>query len=147
MTTKKSRGSEQPSYTSFLRSIEPFFISLTDSSFHGDREQYFEHQKHELDVDWKTRVVNQWEKSFDVRADVKIRMLAPTSKKDFFTLTASYLLHVHARAPLDPFHVKKFTDSEVRLIIWPYVREYATSVFGRMHVPPAILPVTGSKGA
>jgi preprotein translocase subunit SecB len=147
MTTKKLHRGEQSSYTSFLRSIEPFFISLTDSSFHGDREQYFEHQKHELDVDWKTEVTKQWEESFDVRANVKIRMFAPASKRDFFTLTASYLLHVHAPAPLDPQYVKKFTESEVRLIIWPYVREYATSVFGRMHVPPAILPVTGSKGA
>jgi preprotein translocase subunit SecB len=146
MTTKKSQAVEQPTYTSFLRSLEPFFISLTDSSFHGDREQYFENQKHELDVTWRTELAKKWKESFDVRAHVTIRIFAPATKKDFFTLSASYLLHVHAPAPLDPEHVQRFTESEVRLIIWPYVREYATSVFGRMHVPPAILPVTGSKG-
>jgi preprotein translocase subunit SecB len=118
---------------------------LIDSTFHGDRDQYFEHSKHELDVDWTTQLAAQQEESFDVRANVRIRISAPKAK-DFFTLTASYLLHVHAPAPLDPKHIKRFSVSEVRLIVWPYVREYATSVFGRMHVPPAILPVTGSKG-
>ena len=145
MTTKTARIAQQSPYTSFLRSLDLFSISLTDSSFHGDREQYFEHSKHELDVDWTTDLAGQWEESFDVRANVTIRISAPRAK-DLFTLTASYLLHVHAPAPLDPKHVKRFTDSEVRLIVWPYVREYATSVFGRMHVPPAILPVTGSQG-
>jgi len=146
MTTKKARVVERTAYTSFLRSLDLFSISLVDSSFHGDREQYFENPKHELDVDWRTEVAGQGEESFDVRANVKIRISAPTTKKDFFTLTASYVLHVHAPAPLDPKYVQRFTDSEVRLIVWPYVREYVTSMFGRMHVPPAILPVTGSKG-
>lgn len=137
---------DQSSYTEFLRSLEPFFISLTDSTFHGDREQYFENEKHELDVDWKTRLTKKWEESFDVRADVTIKIFAPDTKKEFFKLMASYLMHVHTAAPINAEHLKRFTEAEVRLIIWPYVREYATSIFGRMHVPPAILPVTGSKG-
>jgi preprotein translocase subunit SecB len=146
MKTKKAKATEQLSYPSFLRSLELFSISLSDSNFHGDRIQYFESSKHELDVDWRTELADQWEESFDVRAIVTIRISAPKTKKDLFALTATYVLHVHAPSPLDPQHLKRFTDSEVRLIIWPYVREYATSFFGRMHVPPAILPVTGSKG-
>ncbi|MFZ0137842.1 MAG: hypothetical protein WAK89_12325 [Candidatus Sulfotelmatobacter sp.] len=145
MKTRKNRA-KSPDYPSFLRSLDLFSISLTDSSFHGDRDEYFEHSKHELSVEWNTKVAAQWKESFDVRVDVKIGISAPTAKGDFFALTASYLLHVHAPAPLDDEHVKRFADSEVRLIVWPYAREYATSVFGRMHVPPAILPVIGSKG-
>jgi preprotein translocase subunit SecB len=145
MTTKKARPAQQP-YTSFLRSLELFSISLTNSSFHGERDQYFEHPNHELGVDWRTELAGKRKESFDVRVNVTIKISAPTAKENFFMLTASYLLHVHAPAPLDVQHLERFTDSEVRLVVWPYVREYATSVFGRMHVPPAILPVTGSKG-
>ena len=145
MSKKKGRA-EQATYPSFLRSLDLFSISLTNSTFHADRDQYFEHTKHELDVEWKTDVAGRWEESFDVRVDIKIGISAPTAKQAFFLLNASYLLHVHAPAPLDYDHVKRFADSEVRLIVWPYAREYATSIFGRLHVPPAILPVIGSKG-
>jgi preprotein translocase subunit SecB len=145
MKTRKNRPTKS-TYPDFLRSLDLFSISLTDSSFHGDRDQYFEHAKHELGVEWDTRVEARWDASFDVRVDVKIVISAPTAKESFFSLNASYLLHVHAPAPLEEEHVKRFAESEVRLIVWPYAREYATSVFGRLHVPPAILPVIGSKG-
>ena len=147
MKTKKASSAELPAYASFLKSLEIFSISLTDSTFHGDRDEYFENPKHELDVDWRTELAGEWEQSFDVRVNVTIKISAPKKGKDFFKLTGEYLLHVHAPAPVDHQHVKRFTDSEVRLIVWPYVREYATSLFGRMHVPPAILPVAGAKGA
>jgi preprotein translocase subunit SecB len=147
MKTKKASPAELPAYASFLKSLEIFSISLTDSTFHGNRDEYFENRKHELDVDWRAELAGEWEQAFDVRVNVTIKISPPKKGKDFFKLTAEYLLHVHAPAPLDRQHVKRFTGSEVRLIVWPYVREYATSLFGRMHVPPAILPVAGAKGA
>jgi preprotein translocase subunit SecB len=148
MTTKKARAAERHvSYTTFLGSLDIVSISLADSTFHGDRDRYFDDPKRELDVDWKTEVGDQWETSFDVRASVTIRVSGPKSKESSFLLAATYVVHVHAAAPMDPHNVKRFASSEVRLIVWPYVREYATSIFGRMHVPPTILPVIGSKGA
>jgi preprotein translocase subunit SecB len=147
MTIRKTLAAERQAYTSFLRSLGIFSISLTDSTFHGDRVRYFDDPKRELDVEWKTGIDQLWESGFDVRASVTIRVSGPKSKASSFLLTAVYVLHIHAPAPVNPQHVKRFAGSEVRLIIWPYVREYAMSVFGRMHVPPTILPVTGSKGA
>ena len=87
MKTRKNRA-KSPDYPSFLRSLDLFSISLTDSSFHGDRDEYFEHSKHELSVEWNTKVAAQWKESFDVRVDVKIGISAPTAKGDFFALTA-----------------------------------------------------------
>jgi hypothetical protein len=132
-------------YTDFLRSIQPIWISLVETSFAGDRAQYFEHKEHELSVSWNAEPVEFGAEFFEVKAQAVIRLSPTKSRESFFSLSATYHLHIHASAPLNRDHVKRFVGGELRLLVWPYVREYTSSVSGRMHVPPVLLPLTGSE--
>ena len=132
------------SYPEFLASLDLISISLIGSSFSGDRREYLRNMEHQLSVSWRSEAVDRREDFFDVRVDVAVRVSAPKSKDAFFQLTAGYVLHIHASPPIDAAHVARFADSEIRLLVWPYVREYVSSISGRMHVPPIVLPITGS---
>jgi preprotein translocase subunit SecB len=143
MTPRKSKHVGVASYTDFLSSLEPIWISLVGTNFTGDRERYFEFREHQLSVSWDVEQAECRKDFFEVRVKAAVRVSPPKSDKSFFDLTATYHLHVHASSPLNKDHVKRFAEGELRLLLWPYLREYVSSVSGRMHVPSVLLPVTG----
>jgi len=147
MTRKTEAAEGKKSYPRFLASLNLMSISLVRSRFSGDRQQYFKNKAHQLSVSWTSKTSKRGEDFFDIGVDVAISLAVPKSDVTFFDLTASYLLHVHAPAPLNKVYIKRFSDSEVRLLVWPYVREYVSNISGRMHVPPIVLPLTGSDEA
>jgi hypothetical protein len=133
-----------PAYAEFLSSLDVVTIAMVASSFSIDRQAYFEARQRQLNVSWEPRITMAEEDFFEIRADVVVK-LSDGKKRAFFNLAASYELHIHAPAPMNPDFVNRFAESDVRVLIWPYVREYVSGVSGRMHVPPVILPLTGSK--
>lgn len=145
MTRRKNARTVQQPYTEFLRSLDLIWISLVNTQFSGDRQQYFEHKDHQLAVSWKSEAIEFGEDFFEVRADIAVKLSAPKSTRGFFDLTATYMLHIHAPSPVDREYVARFAESELRLVIWPYIREYVSSVSGRMHVPPVLLPLVGGE--
>jgi preprotein translocase subunit SecB len=144
MTRKKTVPAQQKSYIDFLRGLKPVRISLVESHFSSNREQYLKEKVHQLSVLWKSETAESDGECLEVRAHVAVKVSAPKSSRVFFDLTATYLLHLHTPLPRRREHVARFSDSEARLMIWPYVREYVSGISGRMHVPPIVLPLTGS---
>ena len=142
--TKTTKRSESPQdYTAFLKSLRLIFTSLIESHFEGDRDGYFSRHDQKLSISWRCRPLSIKSKSFEVRAEVKVTVSNSKPKKNVFDLTAIFLLHLHTPAPVRRDHINRFTESEARLLVWPYVREYVTATCGRMHVPPIVVPFAG----
>jgi preprotein translocase subunit SecB len=141
MTRKAKPSKLLTDYAQFLTSLEPSVIALRESTVKGDRDKYLEAQNHAITIGWKSRSVTLGPEHFDVFADLNLTVSKPKSHGDFLELSATYYLHIHCRKRFPPEYVDRFCNSEIRLIVWPYFREYVTNVCGRMHIPPVFLPL------
>jgi preprotein translocase subunit SecB len=139
---RKNRSSQKPAdYTEFLKSLELSVIALDKANVKGDRDKYLEASNHFISMGWKSKPVKSGPDHFDVIADLTVTVSKPKSAENFLELTVTFRLHVHCAKTFPSEYVDRFCDSEVRLLVWPYFREYVTSICGRMHIPPVFLPL------
>jgi hypothetical protein len=140
-----SKKTSEPSYMSFLGSIELIWIAMVETSFSGDRDEYFENEEHRRTLRWSCKPIDVGERYFELRSDFTLKLSPPKSGKCFFDLNVGYLLHLHGAGQFDKADVERFANFEARVVAWPYIREYVTSICGRMHVPPIVLPFGGEE--
>ena len=128
-------------YTRFLKSVEPITISLIESRFRIDRDQYFREGPKNLSVDWRCVPSNVHDDCFDANAMLIVKLGSTARQsKPTVEISANFEMHFHVDKPLNRAFVDRFADSEVRIVMWPYFREYVSNVSGRMHIPPLLLP-------
>lgn len=148
MTHKGKVSKRISDYTDFLRSLELSTIALSEAAIKGDREKYLHEPNHSISMGWTSKPIISGRQHFDVVAELMVNVSKPKSQSHFLELKAKYLLHIHCAKEFPPEYVNRFCDSEVRLMVWPYFREYVTSTCGRMHIPPVFLPLAtlGNRG-
>ncbi len=142
-TTVEKKSKAAPlEYTEFLASLQLFAINLRESACDIDRKEYWEHK--EKNITYKVTAtaesIASEEESFNVRARLEVTMTGGKSKVHITKIAATYDLHFHAKL-MPKSLVDKFCNSDLRLIVWPYFREYVTDVSARMYIPPVILPL------
>jgi len=83
---------------------------------------------------------------FQVRARLDLAVSGIKSKKPWFSMSAIFELQFLSRIPIKRSLVSRFADSDVRLIVWPYFREYLSDVCNRVQImPPIVLPLSGTE--
>ncbi|HEY7097557.1 MAG TPA: protein-export chaperone SecB [Terriglobales bacterium] len=141
MTRKKKGSQELPGYTEFLQSLELSLIGLTQSNAKVDRARYLSEENHSISISWGGKALESGLDHFDVRAELTVKVSKPKTQTYFLELKAVFLLHIHCMKDSPAEYVDRFCNAEVRLMMWPYFREYVTSMCGRMHIPPVFLPL------
>jgi preprotein translocase subunit SecB len=141
MTRRSKAPQKLADYTEFLKSLDLSVIALSEATVKGDREGYLEAPNHVISMRWMGKSVKSGPSHFDVLADLTVSVSKPKSKVHFLDLAVTYRLHIHCAKAFPPEYVDRFCNSEVRLMVWPYFREYVTSICGRMHIPPVFLPL------
>ncbi len=129
-------------YAEFLEAVELFSIAIVHSSFRIRRDEYLEQEETENQAILRCVPTNITENSFDLRATLSLRVLA--GKRILIRLIASYDLHMHSKN-VTADQVRQFAANEVRLVVWPFFREFVTNTTARMHIPPIILPIKGDR--
>jgi preprotein translocase subunit SecB len=81
---------------------------------------------------------------FDVRAKLEVTVTGRKTKAHLVEIVASFDVHFHSEE-LPKQLVERFCNSEARLIVWPYFREYVSDVSSRMYIPPVILPLSNDQ--
>ncbi len=128
-------------YTLFLKTIEPIIISLVDSRFRVDREQYFNEESKRLSIAWRCVPSKVKHDCFDAYATLIVKLGSTKARsKPSVEINATFEMHFHGAKPINRAFVDRFADSEVRIVIWPYFREYVSNISARMHIPPIVLP-------
>lgn len=140
MPTRSNVGRKVDNYTDFVRSLELVIIALTGSTFRIKRDEYFK-GSHDLVVEAGFKPKKVAENHFDLQAELKVKLVSKKSTA-LLELTATYELHFHGEPPLDAKLVRRFAESDARLVVWPYFREYVSDVSARMYVPPILLPLS-----
>jgi hypothetical protein len=153
VSSKKNLPSkpETPSdYSAFLRGIALVGLGLQDCRAKIDRGAYF-------------KVLDKG--SSERRITTNYKLL--DSHKDYFTVTASFALTIgHTQSKPSQvlsiectyeahFHcddcdahrdfAQRFADSELRLVMWPYFRQFANDITGRMTIPPILIPFSAGQ--
>jgi hypothetical protein len=141
MTRRNKDSQDLAAYTEFLKSLELSLIGLTETSAKVDRDKYLSEENHAISMAWAGEPLASGRHHFDVRAELTVKVSKPKSQTHFLELKVAYLLHVHCVKDFPAEYVARFCNAELRLMIWPYFREYLTSMCGRMHIPPAFLPL------
>ena len=131
-------------YPAFLKSLDVSWIALIQSNFRVDRDKLLDDEGPVLGIFWRCQPTMVGKKHFEATANLLIKMNASKSKQEVMHLEAAFQMHIHSSNEIVRANVQRFTNSEVRLLIWPYFREYVSNTCNRMHVPPVFLPLTGS---
>jgi hypothetical protein len=139
-TEKKTENLKD--YPAFLSSLELYSIALTRSSFRIRRDEYLKVDETSNRYALSSEVLKLGQEHFSMRCALKLRIYKSPGdiKVPLIALYAVFDLHFHA-SPITPEFVEQLSQSEIRLIVWPYFREYVSNVSGRMHIPPLILPM------
>ena len=132
-------------YKQFLRALEVVGITLIDSQFHIDRSRYFDEEDELISVRFMCDVLTVKPGHFEVLAKMVLKSAKAKAKRGSLALQADYSLHFHTETAVNNKFVQRFAESEARLFVWPYFREYVTSMCGRAQVPPITLPLVGSE--
>jgi preprotein translocase subunit SecB len=129
-------------YARFLRSLDLVSIALVESRFRIEREAFLDAEE-DLFVKVSGHSHKISKKFFEVRSELAVRTERKGKPKrpGSFQMMAVFELHIHAEASFDRNEVKRFATEDLRLLMWPYFREYLANACGRMHVPPIILPL------
>ena len=138
---KRALTTAEADYTQFLKSIEPITIALIKSRFRVDRDQYFTERPRRLSIAWHCTPVDVGSSHFEANAEIFVKLGSSSKSKPSVEVEATFQMHIHAAKPIDRRFVDRFAESDVGILIWPFFREYVSSVSGRMHIPPIILPV------
>lgn len=129
-------------YTDFLASLDLFSVALVRSTFRVNREEYLKDEDTNVNFRLSSKGLDVSESHFDVCSTLRLKISSVKTKKLQLWLTAVFELHFHGSSPLDPKFVKQFCESEIRLVVWPYFREYVSNITSRMHIPPFVLPLS-----
>ena len=143
MPTKKAvtdRG--QDGYPKFIESLQLYTIGLCESECSINRADYWGGEEaRDITYEMTAKASSVGDDAFDAKASLTLSVTGEKSKKVMVRISVSFDLHFHAKTRNKEF-VERFCESEIRLIVWPYFREYVSSTIGRMHVPPIILPTS-----
>lgn len=143
--TEKKETAKAEDYQTFISSLQPYMIGLAESSCEINRKDYWAKEEGK-NVSFKltSKPTSVDKKHFDSRSTLALTMTGEKSKATVVKINATFDLHFHANSINKEF-VDKFCESDIRLIVWPYFREYVTSTIARMHVPPIFLPMSSKE--
>ena len=130
------------SYESFVRGLEIFALGLTSCSCQLDRKAYFELKKSIRVLNAQYRVIFIAKTYFDVEGSFSIAIAESPKAETIVSAKCVFDAHIHGDAPILPEHAERFANSELRLILMPYARQFFTGITGQMSIPPVVLPLT-----
>lgn len=142
---------DDSSYEAFITTIRPISMDLTSCSADLDRELYWKlrenkPRKSHRQMFTRYRVNRVASNYFDVDGAFRIEITEPDTSERVLRIECSFLSHLHAEKPVNQEFAERFADSEFRIVIWPYFRQFVTDTTARMGIPPIVIPVSIGRG-
>jgi hypothetical protein len=136
-------------YESFLEKVQPTAIALRSCRAVLDRPEYWRLQEqgaekpesplNTLKADYRLETVTG--DSFAVVAAITVRVLeTEESTAGPLEISCEFDLAFDGHS-VTREHAEQFTRAELRLVAWPYFREFVSQVADRMSVLPVHLPL------
>jgi preprotein translocase subunit SecB len=138
-----SRSKAKEDYILFLKSLEvdEIYLSETSASFDRDRSKSSSKQVsiHGQSRSGKPVLSNT---GFTVPATMEVLIGAPNPKEAFGRIEVTYVLKFSVRSKeLNPEHVNQFIRSTIKVVIWPFFREFIHNMTARFGIPHVNVPI------
>jgi hypothetical protein len=132
-------------YAKFLREIRLVGLAMENCSSIIRREEYFaaitkktmdrsissEYQLHEVQKEF-----------FNVRSRFTLDVKHKVKSLQVLTVKCTFIAHFHSlHGQIPRRFVERFSQSELRLIMWPYFREFVSDMSSKMAIPPLLIPL------
>jgi preprotein translocase subunit SecB len=120
-------------------------LALSSCSASIDRGLYFEPDRGRKNIrtifaDYKLEDVEK--EYFDVSARFRLTVEDKSKALKALTIECGFQGHFHCGASEVPREfVDRFTQSELRIILWPYFREFVNDITAKMSIPPILIPL------
>ena len=146
MSAKKSSPtSRDQRYALFLKGIRLLGFGMLESHTKQDRAAYVElHEKNRL-----TRRISTEYRTMEIdkdffNASAKLSLLMEDKKAPgalVVGVECTYVAHFHCDGcQITKELAERFTESELRLVVWPYFRQFVNDATSRMAIQPIVIP-------
>jgi preprotein translocase subunit SecB len=132
------------SYADFIGSITLIGLALSNCSASVDRGSYFELSRKNttrtVSTEYKLDDVDG--ECFDVSARFALTVEGKMKSPKALSLECVFIAHFHYTAPdIRRDFAERFTQSELRIILWPYFREFVSDISSKMAIPSILIPL------
>ena len=140
-------GQTDIAYEDFLRNVKLFGLGLDSMNASLDRERYWNEDdpknKNLVNkVSATYKLVDFSKTHFDISATFRFHSQR-NDESPVLEIELTYTGHFHpAKGSFTESLAKKFTDSQARLIFWPYFRQTVSDITSRMYLPPITIPLS-----
>lgn len=147
MTKKRSKNLEKPSkqtYEDFLRSVRLFAVGLRDCRSNLDRGDYYRIAQGRdglTRINAEYKLTQRGKGHFDASGTCSVTIEDQKKKKEVLSIACSLEAHYHAEFEHESDYPERFVNREMRLILWPYFREFISNLTARMAIRPVVLPL------
>jgi preprotein translocase subunit SecB len=142
---KTSLSNRNQRYASFLKGIKLLGFGLQESRTNLNRDVYAElYEKNRftrrISTEYFTKEVEK--EFFNVSA--KLRLTVEDKKNSTppaIIVECTFEAHLHCDGcQITRDLAERFTESELRLVVWPYFRQFVNDATARMSIQPILIP-------
>ncbi len=143
----------QATYENFLRQVEPFSLGLKSCSAALDRDVYWDlqqkkskrHERRQINARYELKGLGRG--FIDAQASLKLLVLdasagGAAARNDILRIECVFETHFHAPRPIHEEYARRFVDADLKIVVWPYFRQFVWDTTARMFIPPLLIPLS-----
>jgi len=142
---KKSTVPRSIDYREFISQVRLVALSIERGAFNVDRERFFnelEGEKGKYLISAAYKVAKVGKDFFDTLSSFDVSTDAAPGREPSLRIVCSVSAHFHCPGRVDPQSCERFANSEMKLIVWPFFRQFAFDATSRMSIPPVAIPLS-----
>jgi len=144
MATKRKKTSHgNGNHADFLAGLQLYGLALKSCNVALDRQAYWDSAQKEKKP---TRRLNEHYRVSAVKDDFfesegLFNLVLGEEERPGLKIDCVFEVHIHTKTPINRESVERFTSSELRLLLLPYVRHFISSITSQMQIPTIVLPL------
>jgi preprotein translocase subunit SecB len=133
-------------YEAFLRSLKLVDIRLRGCSSRLYLDDYIQIYRDKsgpmlrIEADYEVEAAEG--EFFDTVSRFTLTVEDQKSKLTGLKIQCEFESHFHGKRKADSALVERFKNSGLRVIVWPYFRQFVTDITSRMSIPPLVVPLS-----
>lgn len=144
--SKKKHIAPEQDYEAFVKGLKLIGLALNQCAADIDRVAYFELQdkkeKATRNVKADYAVDYFGDDFFDAIGNFHLTIGTGAKDKLALEISCTIEAHLHTEVRYKHEHAKHFAESDLRVLLWPYFRQFVTDTTARMWIPPVTIPLS-----
>lgn len=133
-------------YEQFLRGLRLISIGLKSCSASLDRTGLFrlmDKKDDPIRIFRHSYGITQLGSDFFEASGAFVVKVRESEQSDpVLNVECEFVAHLHGPEPISKASVERFVDSEFRLILIPYARQFVSTTTAQMSIPPLVIPLS-----